>query len=129
MNYLSNAFSLQMLDGYPAVPIVEHVAAIDIPDDVVSCVGHADTANVLSEILGTEVACNRQSIRLTKDDILYVAQVIGGRLPDGATTLPDGVKIVFLKIRVLYNDSLCVHGGKVCDMISPCYANCSYFKF
>lgn len=126
MNFLGNAFSLQMLDSFPAVPIIEKVSAGDIPYDAVSCIGHADTASVLSDMLGRNVTCNRQAITLKQGDTLFVAQVMGGRLPEGATTLPDGMQIKFLKIRVLYSNELCVNDGKVCENVTQCYVNCSY---
>jgi len=66
-----------------------------IPADAVSCVGHADTAAVLG------VACNRVSISLDKGDELYVAQLVGGRLPEGSTTLPDGFHFNFVKVTLL----------------------------
>lgn len=129
MNFLSNAFSLQMISDFPAVPIIEAINASDIPPDVVSCVGHSDTARVLSDMLSMDIPCNRQAIKIAKDDTLFVAQVMGGRLPEGATTLPDGMRIQFFKVRVLYSDKLCVHDGKVCDCVSMCYGNCGDMLF
>lgn len=61
----------------------------------VSVVGHPDTARVLG------VAFNRTSIHLHKGDILYVAQLRGGRLPEGATTLPDGFTFSYEKVTIL----------------------------
>ena len=95
--YLGNAVSLQMLPSDGSVS-VEPVTADDIPADVISCIGHADTANVLSNILGMETQVKRMSITLNQGDILYVAQVVGGRLPEGATTLPDGFSFKFMKV-------------------------------
>ena len=98
--YLANAFSLQMLDLSKAisvdiVPVTkEEVAASGFE----SVVGHQDTANVLATLLGVEVPMQRVSVRLESSDILYVAQVTGGRLPEGATTLPEGVKLSFVKV-------------------------------
>ena len=98
--YLGNAFSLQMLPTLPATVRVEEVSAADVPADVVSVVGHPDTAAVLSGMLGFEVPYNRVSISLQPGDVLYVAQVVGGRLPEGATTLPEGFKMKFLRVVV-----------------------------
>ena len=100
MNILSNAFSIQMLENFPANVHVEQIEASNIPTDVISCIGHADTANVLSDMLGFNIPCNRQSVTIDKNTILYVAQVVGGRLPEGATTLPDGYNIKFFKVSV-----------------------------
>lgn len=33
-------------------------------------------------------------------DTLYVGQVVGGRLPEGATTLPDGFEIKFIRVEI-----------------------------
>lgn len=63
-----------------------------------SVVGHQDTANVLTTLLGVEVATQRVSVHLDSSDVLYVAQVTGGRLPEGATTLPAGIELIFLRV-------------------------------
>lgn len=96
--YLGNAFSLQMLPSDGNVS-VETVSAEDIPMDIVSCIGHADTAHVLTNILGMEVPVNRMSVTLHEGDVLYVAQIVGGRLPEGATTLPEGFSFKFMKVK------------------------------
>ena len=100
--FLGNAFSLQMLDTTSSAMVqvtpvsVDEVAAADF----VSVVGHPDTANVLTDKLQKDVAFNRTSVRLQKGDILYVAQVTGGRLPEGATTLPSGFALAFLRVEL-----------------------------
>ena len=95
--YLVNAFSIQMLKKGGLVRF-EEIAPEDIPTDVISAVGHADTANVLSDLLGFEVTLNRAFVTLDEDTELYVAQIMGGRLPEGATTLPEGVSFKFYKV-------------------------------
>lgn len=102
MLYLGNAFSLQMLDTTVASTVSIKPMAIDDVKSAgfVSVVGHADTAAVLTDMLGKDVACNRASIKLTPQDTLIVAQVIGGRLPAGAAKLPDGFKMTFLKVNI-----------------------------
>lgn len=91
--HIGNAFSLQMLDAFPCSVSVTEVDSF--PKDATSVVGHADTANILG------VAFNRVSVTLHKGDVLYVAQVVGGRLPEGCTTLPDGYKLKFLRVDLL----------------------------
>jgi len=96
MRYLANAFSLQMLEQFPVrlrveeipAPTAEELAALE------SCVGHADTAAVLG------VECRRVSIQLRPGDTLIVAQLTGGRLPEGATTLPTGLAFRWLKVTI-----------------------------
>lgn len=93
--YVGNAFSLQMVSNFPATVKVEECSKDEaLSPDNVSVVGHQDTANVLG------VAFNRVSVKLAKGDVLYVAQIVGGRLPEGCTTLPDGYSFKFLKVTI-----------------------------
>jgi len=78
----------------------EEISLEDIPGDVVSAVGHADTAAVLSDLLGFEVPMNRDFVRLDEDTELYVAQLIGGRLPEGSTALPEGFRFKFFRVKI-----------------------------
>ena len=100
--FLGNAFSLQMLDlssghSIQVVPVsADEIAAADFQ----SVVGHPDTAAVLSDMLGRDVAFNRTSVHLDAGDILYVAQLVGGRLPEGSTKLPEGFKMTFVRVTV-----------------------------
>ena len=96
MKYVSNAFSLGMLKGNCNLSVEEISEEVfdNVKDDCISCVGHEDTANILG------VVFNRASITLEKGDVLFVAQLQGGRLPEGATKLPDGFSFKFLKVRV-----------------------------
>jgi len=61
--------------------------------EIESVVGHADTAALFSAILSRPVTVNRSSVKLVKDHRLLVGQYIGPRLPEGATTLPEGARI------------------------------------
>lgn len=97
--FLGNAFSLQMV-AEDAIINIDPCTPEDIPEDVVSCIGHADTANVVSTLLGRHIECARINVHLNPGDVIYVAQVIGGRLPEGATQLPEGVTITFRKVVV-----------------------------
>lgn len=96
MNYLGNAFSLQMLESLPSTILVEEVSKSDIPEDVVSVIGHEDIAR----LVGYPV--NRVSNKFTSEDTLYVAQYVGGRLPEGVTKLPDNAEIKFIKVNIIY---------------------------
>lgn len=89
--FLLNAFSLQMV-SFPADIHCEEVNAL--PKGLESAIGHQDTANVLG------VPMNRINVHLSKGDVAYVAQLVGGRLPEGATTLPDGFSFKFIKVTV-----------------------------
>lgn len=100
--FLGNAFSLQMLDCNVQHNITVCPASIEDvkKTDFESVIGHQDTAAVVSNLLGKEASCHRASIHLDAGDILYVAQVTGGRLPEGATTLPEGFNLSWLKVTV-----------------------------
>ena len=97
--YLGNAFSLQMVADNAIICKVE-VSPEQVPVNAESIIGHKDTAAVVSTILGREVPCNRASVMLSDEDELYVAQIVGGRLPEGATTIPDGMELKFYRITV-----------------------------
>ena len=77
------------------------ISAADVPHDVVSALGHADIANVVSADLGMTLPVNRVNNNLQKGDLMYIAQYIGPRLPEGATALPEGAKIQYYKVEVL----------------------------
>ena len=117
MVYLSNAFSLQMLQDFPCNVCIEEVSQNEaMPLTLVqepscdeggvqcgwgdyrsewafiSAIGHQDTANVLG------VPMNRINVCLEKGDVLFVAQLQGGRLPEGSTELPEGFSFKFFKV-------------------------------
>lgn len=97
--FLGNAFFLQMVSP-EAICTIQEVYPEEVPREAVSVIGHPDTAAVVSDILGREVPCNRTSISLGDGDVLYVAQLMGGRLPEGATKLPKGFYLAFRKVTV-----------------------------
>lgn len=103
MIYLANSFSLQMLNMEKVNTVVTTPLTLEevkklLSNNFVSAVGHADTASVLSASLGINIPMNRINISLIPGDVLIVAQLIGGRLPEGSTTLPDGFEFKFLKV-------------------------------
>jgi len=65
-----------------------------------SCIGHADTANVLSNLLQNEISCNRVTVQLKQNERCIVAQYIGPRLPEGSLRLPEGSKIDFFLVKM-----------------------------
>jgi hypothetical protein len=90
--FLANAFSMQMLKRFPCSVSIEQVDRL--PGGLTSAIGHQDTANVLG------VPMNRINVTLEKGDIMYVAQLQGGRLPEGSTTLPEGFSFKYFKITI-----------------------------
>ena len=89
--YLSNAFSLQMVAPKDLCRV--QFEAFDLSryplEMCYSIVGHADIAAVLG------VRMNRESVILDsmEGDKMVVAQLTGGRLPEGCKTLPEGFRL------------------------------------
>jgi len=106
--YIANAFSLQMIQSAAAKIAVSKVTAEYVKEylygrwaEVVSAIGHADTARVVAGLLESDrVTANRINVALQPNDLLVVAQVTGGRLPEGATELPEGVSLQFYFVRL-----------------------------
>ena len=65
-----------------------------------SCIGHADTARVLSTLLQKEIPCNRVTVNLGPNEKCIIAQYIGPRLPEGAISLPEGAEIRFFLVKM-----------------------------
>lgn len=62
--------------------------------EVVSAIGHADIAAIMSNFLELDLPVNRVSIKLDDPkDIVLIGQYIGPRLPEGTTKLPDNAKL------------------------------------
>ena len=104
---LGNAFSLQMLtvaDDGMAINIIpiDTDGVIDLLSvhEFTSSIGHLDTATVVSNLLGVDVPQNRINVSLTHEDVLIVAQFMGGRLPEGATSLPKEMDIKFFSVSI-----------------------------
>jgi hypothetical protein len=104
MKLLLNAFSANMLAGFPATVSFEEVsvgvARALLEGGFTSAVGHADTAAVFSSVLDTPVSMNRATLSLKSGDEAIVGQYIGPRMPEGTTTLPEGATIKWLVLRV-----------------------------
>jgi hypothetical protein len=99
MIYLSNAFSLSMLDSvYHSVSVTRHPKSI--PETAISIVGHQSTADLFSALLNRKVEVNRVSIKLKESDILYVGQYVGPRLEEGVTELPEGATVEWFRVGI-----------------------------
>ena len=103
MLYIVNAFSIQMLTpsatdratmSFKPVTLEQAIKMVET-NIFVSAIGHEDTANVVSNLFKKEIPMNRISVNLGNNDVLLVAQLMGGRLPEGATTIPEGMTIQF----------------------------------
>ena len=105
---VANSFSLSMVEGEKAIlkvrkltleeakKIVSVANRTDV--EIVSIIGHQDTADIVSDILGVNLPFNRVSFSLPVEDILLVGQYIGPRLPEGATSLPEEASIKFILV-------------------------------
>jgi hypothetical protein len=96
---LGNAFSIQMLAGLKEVgdEVTVKFRLVEKPenfDAFESSVGHQDTANLLG------VPMVRSNTRLNAGEEMLIAQFMGGRLPEGATSLPEGITLAFVKAEV-----------------------------
>ena len=77
----------------------------DAPDrdallSAVSAVPTADMASLLTDLLGISICHNRQSLRLSVGDTVYMASLSTGKLPMGTSTLPAGTRVQWLRITV-----------------------------
>lgn len=93
---ITNALSLNMLPENFAgkleiKPISRQVA---LSHGRISAIGHIDLAALLG------LPASRQTVKFAYGDMFIVAQYIGQRLPEGATELPRGAKIVFYLVKV-----------------------------
>ncbi len=96
MEYVGNAFSLQMVtDGDIRISTISKKTFDKVKGDCHSIMGHPDMAYVHG------CSYNRESIKMFKGDILYVAQISSGRLPEGTKYLPPNVSIEYKKVEVL----------------------------
>ena len=89
--WLLNAFSLRMVD---TPSIVRFTEVEELPQGLTSAIGHTDTAAVLG------YPVNRCNVNLKPGDVAYIAQLQGGRLPEGCTKLPDGFTFKFIKVEI-----------------------------
>jgi hypothetical protein len=103
--YLSNTFSLNMLNLNPEIPVPVRLFVRPIDLERVkfllelgfeSAVGHQATAEILSNLLGVEVPVNRVAIKLRPDDILIVFQ-LGIRLAEGQVLSKEEVLDLYNK--------------------------------
>ena len=105
MIILSNAFSYNMIETFPCAQIAKEVSLAEFTEELKkggwkSSIGHADMANMLTEMTGVKIEMNRCNDSLSAGDVLLLAQYSGPRLPEGATSLPEGAKIKFLKVTI-----------------------------
>jgi len=117
------SFLLNAIPGAIVAPegiILEIVPAKPewIPMDVISSIGHKETAVIVSKMLGREVPLSRISTPVMKPgDVNWAALYQGPRLPEGATELPEGATLRFYRVAAMRGtDWPCIRGN---------HANCA----
>ena len=121
---MTNAFSLNMIDirllvDIRIVPLADWQAAqicsvAHHKGVLINAVGHSDTDCVIRNLLASAWASNakdlpigqRLSVEMTEATTLIVAQYKGPRLPEGATSLPEGATIEFLQVQILPSNAV-----------------------
>jgi hypothetical protein len=110
---LLNAFSLNMLpDGMYETKVsfadvgLDHAKKMVALFDFESAIGHADTAALVSALLGVTVEAVRATVQIPPRAYgvapwrALVAQYSGSRLEEGATSLPEGASIRWIAVHV-----------------------------
>lgn len=96
MIYITNAFSLNMLENHMNKLVITQITKKDLEralkGEYTSAIGHQEIADLLN------VPYNRVTLKVKKGDVVYVAQYSGPRLEEGATELPDGATIYYYHI-------------------------------
>lgn len=101
--YLLNAFSANMLAAFPASVLFAEISVEEaraLAPSLTSAIGFPDAAAVFGTVLGHPVAVNPVSVSLSVGDTAVLGQYRGPRLPTGATTLPAGATIQWLRVTV-----------------------------
>lgn len=98
---LANAFSLNMVPAdLPARLRLEELRLQDVRriQDLESHIGHESTCYLLSSLLGRPIELQRSTLCMSPGEMIIVAQYSGPRLPEGATSLPEGASIRFVAV-------------------------------
>lgn len=105
---IANAFSINMINQFPCNVHFQEInkeSAVELirsnNSEIDSYIGHEDTAKVLSNELNISIPVKRQSLLLAKNEPLLVAQLIGGRLPEGSIKLPENFKFKYFLVEIL----------------------------
>ena len=101
-------FSINMLDQFPCDVRFQEIDkdyAINLiqqnNNEIDSYIGHEDTAKVLSNEFNINIPVKRHPLTLKSNEYILVAQLTGGRLPEGATKLPDSFQFRYFLVSIL----------------------------
>lgn len=102
--WLLNALSLNMVahreGAFRWRLIAPEMARVILSQGFQSAIGHEDLARVLEGMLHLPVPVNRATVTLEPGSRAVVAQYRGPRLPEGATSLPEGAELAFYIVEV-----------------------------
>lgn len=99
--YLLNAIPGSIIPGEGCTMTFSPTTPESVPADIVSAIGHSDTAAVISSLLGRTIPAARVSVPVVNPgDIHFLALYQGPRLPEGATQLPEGATLAFYRMTV-----------------------------
>ena len=104
--YISDTFGLQMIGGKATLEVenctLEDVRISMSVNEFEFIVESPDMAAIVANQIGkkTEEVFKRKKIALIAGDILYVPLVLGGTPPEGATTLPKDLSLVWKRVKV-----------------------------
>ena len=97
---ISNAFSFNMISQSEGNLRFEEIPAEKVKtvlgDEFVNACGHS--CELINSLTGLTLVKNRINNSLVPGDTLVVCQYVGPRLAEGATSLPDGATMKFLKV-------------------------------
>lgn len=107
--FLLSSFSLSMIENFPADIKLEELPFNTVKElaekgELVYKIGHSSYAQVLSEMLGTEINAVREKIIIKKGEKALIAQIITDRLPEGKILTSEEIKklkIKFIKLEIL----------------------------
>lgn len=104
MLIFGSTFSLQMIPRENCSVNVEWITPEEVNDlldnnEWLCTVGHENTAMILNKLLGRDdIFMNRIRSSMGYDDTLLIGQLIGQRLPEGCTELPEGIEFTFVRV-------------------------------
>ena len=101
---LCNAFSLNMMSSMTSTIETQELTIPEVKkalgEGYESAMGHS--TELVSALLGMDIPVNRSNNKIQNGESILVAQYVGPRLPEGATELPEGATLKFIKVTVTY---------------------------
>ena len=101
MRYLGDTFNVQMVDGLDPFPIpTVRFIKVNLNEvklhhkrGFVSSIDNAELAAVVSNMIKLPVPVNKCDVKLNNHSELIMVNLLGGTLPKGCTSLPEGFEI------------------------------------